>query len=527
MTRTANSPAVSGGQVMTLGAGRRCGRCGCLLSAYNTDELCAACTRAALPPAGETPRVPARVWADPEIREALAAWNFGQVSRLVRQRGSIRQEDVAQLTGLSQGFLSMLESGARRLTSIDRIVDFLDGLSVPADLVRVPRRRPVPRTAPAPRAGVVTTTASLPAQRSVSIDAAAAPDARRPELDVPWTAETAVAALTEAAAGLTAAAPGPVAALPDLTAYAHQWATAAPNMLARTQPAGADIPVDLLDQLQATTDLLRQMDSEHGGASLAPAGTAHLAVVVGLLRGGRYDETAGRRLAAIAADAAGQAAWYQLEIGRPAAAPQRLLFAALRAAHASGDPRAGAGILVHLATGAFRANRPIATVDAMRAALERTRAYDAPSLHAMLLTWEARGHAKLGRRHEALRAIGRAAELCGHGRGKDEPTWLPRLGEGDIHTHAGCCHLELGDHREAASLLALAAETLRPEQVRTRGFVLAQTALTRLRLGDHAGAYEAGERAVEAGTRIRSACLDEHVRLLVDAMPGLARGRGR
>ena len=147
MTTAANPPAGT-----TLGAGRRCGRCGCLLSAYNRDELCAACTRAALPPAEETPRVPIRVWADPEVREALAAWNFGQVSRLVRQRGSIRQEDVAQLTGLSQGFLSMLESGARRLTSIDRIVDFLDGLSVPADLVRAPRRRPVPRTAPAPRA---------------------------------------------------------------------------------------------------------------------------------------------------------------------------------------------------------------------------------------------------------------------------------------------------------------------------------------------------------------------------------------
>ncbi len=168
MTTTANSPAIAGGPMATIGTGRRCGRCGCLLSAYNTDELCAACTRAALPPVDETPRVPVRVWADPEIREALAAWNFGQVSRLVRQRGSIRQEDVAQLTGLSQGFLSMLESGARRLTSIDRIVDFLDGLSVPADLVRVPRRRPVPRTAPATRALAASSTASLPAVRAAA-----------------------------------------------------------------------------------------------------------------------------------------------------------------------------------------------------------------------------------------------------------------------------------------------------------------------------------------------------------------------
>ena len=517
MTTTANSPAAT-----SIGAGRRCGRCGCLLSAYNTDELCAACTRAALPPAEETPRVPVRVWADPEIREALAAWNFGQVSRLVRQRGSIRQEDVAQLTGLSQGFLSMLESGARRLTSIDRIVDFLDGLSVPADLVRVPRRRPVPRLAPAPRSAT-SPAASTPAGPAVTMAIPGAGVAA----ELPWTAEAAVTALAEATAGLTATTPVAAARLPDLTAYAHQWATAAPYTLARTQRTGADIPVDLLDQLQATTDLLRRMDSEHGGGSLAPAGTAHLAVAVGLLRGGRYDEPTGRRLAAIAADAAGQAAWYQLECGRPAAAPQRLLFAALRAAHASGDPRAGAGILVHLAIGAFRACRPLATVDAVRAAQKRTRSYDAPALHAMLLTWEARGQAKLGRRSEALRAMGTAAELCARGRGADEPVWLAGLGEGDIHAQAGCCHLDLGDHGQAAQLLDRAAETLRPEQVRTRGLVLARSAAARLRLGDPSGAYETGERAVEVAAQVRSACLDEQIRFLTDAMPGLARGRAK
>jgi transcriptional regulator with XRE-family HTH domain len=514
MTTTANPPAGT-----TLGAGRRCGRCGCLLSAYNRDELCAACTRAALPPTEETPRVPLRVWADPEVREALAAWNFGQVSRLVRQRGSIRQEDVAQLTGLSQGFLSMLESGARRLTSIDRIVDFLDGLSVPADLVRVPRRRPVPRTAPAPRSAAGSATspaASTPAGHTL-----VAGERRGDLVDSPWTADGAVAALAEATAGLTAAAPGTVR-LPDLTAYAHQWANAAPCALARTR-AGAEIPADLLEQLQATTDLMRRMDSEHGGGSLAPAGTAHLAVAVGLLRGGRYGEATGRRLAAIAADAAGQAAWYQLESGRPATTAQRLLFAALRAAHASGDARVGAQILVHLATAAFRSGRPLATVDAIRAAQERTRTYDAPTLQAMLLTWQARGCAKLGRAREATRAMSAATELCARGRGSDEPHWLPRLGEGDIHSQAGCCHLDLGEHRKAAELLDRATETLRPEQVRSRGLTLVRAAIARHRLGDAAGAYRRGEQAVEIAGRIRSGCLDEHVRALTDTLPGLTR----
>ncbi|MET7295397.1 helix-turn-helix transcriptional regulator [Streptomyces griseoloalbus] len=41
---------------------------------------------------------------------------------------------MALLTGLSQSFLSMLESGQRRLTNIDRIIVLLDGLDAPADL---------------------------------------------------------------------------------------------------------------------------------------------------------------------------------------------------------------------------------------------------------------------------------------------------------------------------------------------------------------------------------------------------------
>ncbi|GAA1881035.1 helix-turn-helix domain-containing protein [Streptantibioticus ferralitis] len=508
MTTTAKPPALA---AEAPSVGRRCARCGCLLSSYNTDELCGACTRAALPPADDTPRVPVRVWADPEVREALAAWNFGQVSRLVRQRGSIRQEDVAQLTGLSQGFLSMLESGARRLTSIDRIVDFLDGLAVPADLVRVPRRRPVPRSAPAAPQG---SAISLPAQ------------VRRQEPDAPWTAEHAVAALAEATAALTAGGTGsgPAASrLPDLSAVAQAWATATPYGLARPHRTGADVPADLLDQLQATTDLLRGMDAEHGGGSLAQAGAAHLGVIVGLLRGARYDEATGRRLAAIAADAAGQAAWYQLDSGRPAAAAQRLMLAGLRTAHASGDARVGATLLVHLAVSAYRTDRPQVMVDAVRAGQERTRTLDAPALHAVLLGWEARGHAKLGRRRETLRALGLAAELCIRGRGDDEPHWLPRIDEGDIHAQAGSCHLDLGDHHQAVTSFDLAAETLRPALVRTRGLVLARTATARLRLGDPKGAYEAGERAVELAARIRSAFLDEQIRGLADALPGLSR----
>ncbi|MEU6228161.1 helix-turn-helix transcriptional regulator [Streptomyces sp. NPDC047042] len=62
--------------------------------------------------------------------------------------GDLRQSDMAELTGLSQAFLSMLESGARRLTNIDKIVELLGGLDTPAELtgpmLRMPNRMDEP-----------------------------------------------------------------------------------------------------------------------------------------------------------------------------------------------------------------------------------------------------------------------------------------------------------------------------------------------------------------------------------------------
>ncbi|MEU6138743.1 helix-turn-helix transcriptional regulator [Streptomyces sp. NPDC047081] len=109
---------------------RRCTRCGNLLSRYNTDERCAACTRAAGNEVTAALSVPDHVWQNPTVTAALADWDFGTAFRLIRQLGSLRQEDMSAITGLSQSFLSMLESGTRRLVNIDKIIPVLERLGV-------------------------------------------------------------------------------------------------------------------------------------------------------------------------------------------------------------------------------------------------------------------------------------------------------------------------------------------------------------------------------------------------------------
>ena len=56
---------------------RVCGDCGAALSMYSDDGRCAPCLRRFLDLCRSLPPVPSQVWADREIRDALAGWDFG------------------------------------------------------------------------------------------------------------------------------------------------------------------------------------------------------------------------------------------------------------------------------------------------------------------------------------------------------------------------------------------------------------------------------------------------------------------
>ncbi|MGW0731774.1 helix-turn-helix domain-containing protein [Streptomyces sp. NPDC002851] len=90
----------------------------------------------------------------------MTSGNFGAAFRRIREIAGLRQDDMARLTGLSQSFLSSLESGTRRLVNIDKIQPVLENLDVPAHALpalfsRTPptvQPRPHPMSEPAPLA---------------------------------------------------------------------------------------------------------------------------------------------------------------------------------------------------------------------------------------------------------------------------------------------------------------------------------------------------------------------------------------
>ncbi|WP_433892738.1 helix-turn-helix domain-containing protein [Streptomyces sp. CA-111067] len=100
-----------------------CSGCGAYLSRYSDDTRCSACARSG--------PVPDAVWADPAVAAALARWDFGVVFRLLRSATGMSQNDLSALTGLSQGAISQIEAGTRRLLNIDRIQAAVHTLGVP------------------------------------------------------------------------------------------------------------------------------------------------------------------------------------------------------------------------------------------------------------------------------------------------------------------------------------------------------------------------------------------------------------
>lgn len=430
------------------------------------------------------------------MHRALAAWDFGTVVRLVRRRSGLSQKAVRELTGLTQGFISDLERGLKQVNGRETIIDLLTGLGLPADL------RPL----------LLAPFAQAESQRLVeAIDPA-----------LPWTAARMVTSLEAAVGGAMNGLNrrSVIAALggAGLTQYILQAAVAPPEAVATTARNGISVSDQLLTSLQSTTDALRQADASHGSGNLARAATAHLKVLLRLLKEGDFDEATGRRLAAVTADTAIQTGWYHFDSGAHTAA-HNLLLGALRAAHASGDSRLRAGALSFIAIHGYSAGDPRDAITATRTARQIITDQDAPALHAMLLTRQARGHARLREDRQALTALEEAQALCARGRGEDDPHWLYWINLGEIMGQTGSCLLDLGRPDQAAQAFADARNAFSPDEIRTRAQFLSRAATAQMRAGDVEAGSATGHEVLALVDGVRSARLDDNL----DAMLTEAR----
>lgn len=294
-----------------------------------------------------------------------------------------------------------------------------------------------------------------------------------------------------------------------LALYVHNWGIADAEPLVRAHN-GSRVTPELVDHLQGTIDNLRYMDANGGSGRLAELARGHLSLITATLQHAAYDEATGRRLAGIAADTATQLGWFHFDAGRHDQA-KHVLLAALRAAHASGDARLGAGTLSYLAIHSYSTGTPRDAVHAMQAAREKAKMVNSPALHAMLLTRQARGHAKLGEREACLRALGRAAELVAVGTAEDDPGWLYWVNNGEILGQTASCYLDLGDPQLAAAHFQQAHATLNPGDLRTRALFASRAASAHLATGERDHGYAEAEAALTLAKDVQSGRLNDHL----------------
>jgi hypothetical protein len=168
-----------------------------------------------------------------------------------------------------------------------------------------------------------------------------------------------------------------------------------------------------------------------------------------------------------------------------------------------------------LAIHGYSVGDPREAVTAARTARQNIGDQDAPALQAMLLTRQARGHARLNEERHTRAALEEANTLCEKGPGEDDPHWLYWVNRGEILGQTGSCFLELGLPDEAASAFASARGVLSREETRTRAQFLSRAATAQMQAGDADAGCATGQEVMEMVSGIRSARLDEHLRSML------------
>ncbi|GGQ52051.1 tetratricopeptide repeat protein [Kitasatospora griseola] len=326
----------------------------------------------------------------------------------------------------------------------------------------------------------------------------------------PWTADTAQTALREAGAD---GAPVRLTDLfrgDELEQAARHWASPPPPV---TGGEGAlRIAPEQLADLRLSYDSKQRLERAYGGGLILDLAKAELAMVGKLLELGSYDEPLGRELYGAASRLARLVGWANYDMGNDAAA-QRAFVAALRAAHVSGDPRLGVGVVGCLAVQATynSGGRGLDPVAMLSTALRAADDVLTPRERALQLGRIARAHGRKGEQISAEAVAERAFRMLEGLDGHDQE-------RADLEGMIGEGFLLLGEHEQARGLLQRAIEALTAERARVKALLMVRLADSYRRTGERAEAEDIADRARRLAAGMQSARVARALRDFDSAM---------
>jgi transcriptional regulator with XRE-family HTH domain/tetratricopeptide (TPR) repeat protein len=257
-----------------------------------------------------------------------------------------------------------------------------------------------------------------------------------------------------------------------------------------------------VQHLETVTATHRELYHHLSSLELVDAVTGHLRGVTRLLRGAQH-RVLRRRLAAVAGETAGHAAWLFHDLGDQKATERYYADAAI-ATRKAGDPALDAYVSGFKSLVRASDGEPKTALALARAARQTGARSATATTRAWLAGLEAQALASLHDNKACFVALRQAEAAIGQARPDEDPPWMYSFDEGRLAALAGTCYRQLGKLTAAERTLQGALEGLDASRTRRRSEVLLELALVQLEKEDIDKACrfatQSYEAVVEAGS---------------------------
>jgi hypothetical protein len=279
------------------------------------------------------------------------------------------------------------------------------------------------------------------------------------------------------------------------------------------RPGQADLEAIAL--VETATSQLFDLEHHRPARALIPTVGRHVDDISALLAGTRR-EPLRRRLAVAGGQAAALAGWLAFDRG-DASRAHRNWDSALAAAKYAADGPLLACILTYLSYSSAERGDPATAWQLAHTAVAHAGAD--PRARAWMAARAAEEAALLGERRAALAELDLAMQLGGNlmqpGPEDASPPWTRFFYRSVLAAMAANVHGRLGNAPSARDAAAWALRTLGGEQIKSRAYILAETACAFARAGDIEQSVEAAHGAVDLAERLEATLARRKLRGLV------------
>lgn len=416
------------------------------------------------------------VWKQRDMREALAQRDVSEIFRQLRRHG-VSQRQIAASTGQSQSEVSEILKG-RQVMAYDVLSRIADGLGVPRGYMGLAYDG-------ATAMRVASTTSDPQAEEDESVK-------RRKFLSH-------AAAVTMGAAVLGTGE--------------SAWAPAS----AQT-PAPVRIGMTDVQQIQAATKALRDLDYRYGGGTCRDAVVAQLSWAQQLLESTAGDQVRKQLFVALA-DMHSLAGWTSFDTGL--LDPARGHFGkALEFAKQAGDDSLVACVLYRMGRVYLHYQEPNEALKLFQLGQIAAQESGSALTVAVLCANEAWAYGMLNKADQAQKMIGRTKDEFARADISEAPDWVRFFNENDLHCMIGSAQDALAVFDPGKHAPIAVAETMKSnaaygaDMQRSHVFGLSFQATNHIRSGDLQEGIKVGRRALQIGEHVKSQRVADRLRPL-------------